>query len=81
MGQSGKHRGQYTGDGQKYSSRGNQNQTHYYSLGQGKAYGFRKKTTTQGFSGPEQLPETDMVAASAWLAPCPAPSLSAAVYF
>ena len=29
-----------------------------------------KKTTTQGFSGPEQLPETDMVAASAWLAPC-----------
>ena len=29
-----------------------------------------KKTTTQGFSGPEQLPETDTVAASAWLAPC-----------
>lgn len=43
MGQSGKHRGQYTGDGQKYSSPGNQNQMHYYSLRQGKAYGFRKK--------------------------------------
>ena len=81
MGQSGKHRGQYTGDRQKYSSRGNQNQMHYYSLGQGKALVLEKKTTTQGFSGPEQLPETDMVAAPPWLAPRPAPPLSAAVYF
>ena len=54
---------------------------HYYSLGQGKALVLEKKTTTQGFSGPEQLPETDMVAAPPWLAPHPAPPLSAAVYF
>ena len=41
----------------------------------------KKQHTTQGSSGPEQLPETDMVAALAWLAPRPAPPLSAAVYF